>query len=71
MENRLPYHLNEKKLWCNRCNRWVDKYTETLVMDDEVSCLICDNWLAGEWDCFGDVSESPAITHIRKEGEKC
>ena len=67
--DRQPYHLNEKKLWCNRCLRYIDKFSETLVLDNEVYCLICDNWLCGSYDAFGDLSESPSITRIRKEGE--
>ena len=69
-ENKKPLHLDKKTLFCNRCLRYMDKFTETLVLDDEVYCLFCDNWLCGKFDAFGDLSESPTITHIRKGGEK-
>jgi hypothetical protein len=66
--DRPPFHLNKQKLFCNRCNRWRDKFTETLVLEDEVHCLICDNWLCGIYDAFGDLSStSPSIERIKKE----
>jgi len=62
-------HENKKELFCNRCQRYVDKFTGTIVMEEEVHCL-CGNWLCGFFDAFGDVSqESVSIKRIKLMGE--
>lgn len=66
--SRLPLHIDKLELFCNRCNKYVNKFIETTIIDNEVYCLHCDNWLSGEEDCFGCIGEeriSPSITHIK------
>lgn len=54
-------HWDKKKLWCNRCNRNVNKWTETILYsmpiqenpdNQDVFCIFCENWLCGEEDAF-------------------
>ena len=52
---RVPLHIHKAKLCCNRCNKDVHKHHETIVKEEEVYCIYCDNWLCGEYDAFGDV----------------
>ncbi len=57
MEDKKPkgIHQDEAELYCNKCNKNVSKHNETLVMDDNVYCIFCDNWLCGKYDAFGEI----------------
>lgn len=46
--------IHHVKLWCNKCENWIDKKYQTYVMDNDVHCLQCSNWLCGYKDAFGD-----------------
>jgi len=46
------YKFNDK-LYCNRCKKMIDKYLETIVVDGQVMCIYCDNWITTEFDAFG------------------
>jgi hypothetical protein len=70
MNDKPPLHINTVSLFCNRCNRWVDKYRQTLVIDGEVHCLKDLNWLCGEYDAFGNQNMSPSIQRITLEQKK-
>jgi hypothetical protein len=67
---RIPLHINKDKLSCNRCIKDIDKFTETLLIEGEVHCIFCDNWLCGEYDAFGNIEliGSPSIQHIKMVG---
>jgi len=62
-------HIDKDELFCNRCNKYVCKYTEIIVIYGEVHCFHCDNWLCGEYDAFGIV-EDPSVEHIKMMGQK-
>ena len=68
MIDRPPLHLNAHRLFCNRCNRHVDKFSETLVIDGEVHCLSDWNWLCGEYDAGFIGNMSPSIDRIILKG---
>jgi hypothetical protein len=65
--SRKPLHIDKLDLFCNRCQCYVNKYTETTVVAVEVLCLNCDNWLCGEYDAFGnpEYQDSPSIERIK------
>ena len=44
------------KIYCNVCNKSVDKFVETLVVEDNVFCLHCNNWLCGVIDAWGEIN---------------
>jgi DNA-directed RNA polymerase subunit RPC12/RpoP len=62
-----PRHIHKKNLFCNKCNKNIDKLTETIINShDDVRCIYCDNWLCGCYDAFGDLSrESISIQRIK------
>lgn len=61
-----PRHIEKSELFCNRCNKYVRKHTETYLENGEVHCLFCHNWLCGEYDAFGDLGDlSPSLKHIK------
>lgn len=59
-----PIHAHKAELFCNRCEKYVNKWTGTIIVDGQVVCLCCGNWLCGEYDAFG-VLDMPTIEHIR------
>jgi len=56
MDNN-PRHLEKNELFCNRCNKYVDKHCGTILIEEELHCLECYNWLCGQWDAFGVISD--------------
>jgi hypothetical protein len=60
-----PFHLNDEHLYCNRCQKYIDKFSDTILIDNEIHCLYCENWLCGFNDCFG-VQCSPSIERIKQ-----
>lgn len=50
------YEFNDF-LYCNRCKRMINKYAETIVVDEQVMCMFCDNWITTEYDAFGRIGE--------------
>lgn len=64
MIERKGIHQDKEEIFCNRCSRYMDKLTETMVLEDEVYCLTCNNWLCGFFDAFGDV-EKHTISIVR------
>jgi hypothetical protein len=63
-----PIHAHKDELFCNQCQRYVSKHDGTFLLDEEVHCLACENWLCGFYDAFGHaISESPAITRVKEE----
>jgi hypothetical protein len=67
--DREPLHIDKKELFCNRCNKYIDKFTGTLVINNETHCLYCGNWLCGCYDAFGCemLLEDPTIVHCKLE----
>ena len=60
-----PRHIDKRELFCNRCNKNINKCTETYLQEEEVHCVHCHNWLCGEYDAFGDLGDvSPSLKHI-------
>lgn len=65
-----PLHIDKRTLFCNRCDKDISKFTEIYIENENVHCLICGNWLAGEYDCFGDLGDiSPSLKHIKILGQ--
>jgi hypothetical protein len=56
--DRLPQHLDKTELFCTKCGRYINKFTETMPHGDHLHCLHCDNWLCPTWEAFGDLGES-------------
>lgn len=68
--NQKYIHIDKLELFCNRCLKYINKYTHTYLLDNDLHCLNCHNWLCGEKDAFGDIesNESPSITHVKIMG---
>ena len=66
---RPSIHEDKNELFCNRCEKYLNKHSETLVLNDEVHCIYCENWLCGLYDGFGiDRRVEPQIAHIKIQG---
>ena len=48
-----PLHMDKEVLFCNKCNKDIDRIAGTLVCHNEVYCRYCNNWICGERDAFG------------------
>lgn len=48
-----PRYEYQDFLFCNKCDHNIDKFAETLVIEGNVYCIFCDNWICGEEDAFG------------------
>ena len=44
---------NIDDLFCNKCNRNINKYTEMLNIESQMYCIYCDNWITPFYDAFG------------------
>ncbi len=51
-----PLHIDKTELFCNACNKNVDKFLGTVQVEQEIHCF-CGNWLCGKYDAFGDEPE--------------
>lgn len=36
-------NIQNDKIWCHICNKWIDKYTEIHIFDKDVYCFFCLN----------------------------
>ena len=34
-------NIRSDQVFCHNCNKWIDLYTDTLVLDDDIICNIC------------------------------
>ncbi len=53
-------HEESRTIFCNKCQKPRNKWTETIIMQDsnnDVFCLFCFNWLCGFFDAFGDINQ--------------
>jgi hypothetical protein len=48
--------MNNDKIWCSKCNRWITYYLHTYVVKLEnwdLFCGYCDHWVGGMHDYYG------------------
>lgn len=59
-------HEDKDTLFCNVCSVDVDKWIGTQVINEEVYCLRCNNWLCGEFDCFGELGRFNQLNNNKR-----
>jgi len=50
-------NIKDNKIYCHTCKTWLDKFTDILIINDDVICLFCSNkwiWshLGFRWEAF-------------------
>jgi len=48
-------------LWCNQCQKMVNKFTGTIEIEDNIYCIHCNNWLTTTEEAFGYRNEEGEI----------
>lgn len=46
-------YKNINIIYCNKCNKDLNKYIDLLAFDDQLHCMYCENWITTLFDAFG------------------
>ena len=50
-------NLKGDKVFCHNCNKWIDLYTDTLLLDDRD--IVCDICYPEQYICLGYIWDVP------------
>jgi hypothetical protein len=45
-------NIKDDNIWCHICFKWINKNTDTMIVDRNVYCLSCDAHLGFDFEAF-------------------